>query len=111
MKFRMDRSLRFWVDCSYQEKKYEDAKRTRAELIAEILRDYERSGDAMRYLNGKGSSQQRQRPVMLPQSVSPSSPAITRTRSTIRRRVLALPIRMNASMSLNPSELETNSFT
>jgi hypothetical protein len=27
------------------------ASRTRAELIAEILRDYERYGDAMRYLN------------------------------------------------------------
>ena len=49
MKLRMDKTLRFWVDCSY-----EDANRTKAELMAEILREYERSGDAMRYLNAKG---------------------------------------------------------
>ena len=54
MKFRMDKTLRFWVDCSYEDRKYENANRTRAELIAEILREYERSGDAMRYLNAKG---------------------------------------------------------
>jgi hypothetical protein len=40
-----------WVDCSYEDRKYQNANRTRAELIAEILRDYERYGDAMRYLN------------------------------------------------------------
>ena len=44
MTFRMDKTLRFWVDCSYEDKKYENANRTRAELIAEILREYERSG-------------------------------------------------------------------
>ena len=54
MKFRMDETLRFWVDCSYEDKKYENANRTKAELMAEILREYERSGDAMRYLNAKG---------------------------------------------------------
>ena len=51
MKFRMDKTLRFWVDCSYEDRKHENANRTKAELIAEILREYERSGDAMRYLN------------------------------------------------------------
>ena len=56
MKFRMDRTLRFWVDCSYEDKKYEKANRTRAELIAEILREYERHGDAMRYLNAEGQN-------------------------------------------------------
>ncbi len=53
MKRHMDKTLRFWVDCSYEDRKHENANRTRAELIAEILRDYERSGDAMRYLNAK----------------------------------------------------------
>ena len=48
------RTLRFWVDCSYEDRKHENASRTRAELIAEILCEYERSGDAMRYLNVNG---------------------------------------------------------
>jgi hypothetical protein len=43
MKFRI---LRFRVDCSYEEKRHEKAHWTRAELIAEILREYEHSGDA-----------------------------------------------------------------
>ena len=55
MKLHMDKTLRFWVDCSYEDKKYEKANRTRAELTAEILREYERHGDAMRYLNAKGN--------------------------------------------------------
>ena len=51
MKLRMDKTLRFWVDCSYDDKKHENARRPKAELIAEILREYERHGDAMRYLD------------------------------------------------------------
>ena len=65
MKFRMDKPLRFWVDCSYEDKKCENANRTRAELIAEILRQYERSGDAMRYLNVKGQLAWKASPRML----------------------------------------------
>ena len=65
MKFRMDKTLRFWVDCSYEDRKHENANRTRAELIAEILRDYERSGHAMRYLNAKGHIAWRASPAML----------------------------------------------
>ena len=55
MKLHMDKTLRFWVNCSYEDKKYKKANRTRAELTAEILREYERHGDAMRYLNAKGN--------------------------------------------------------
>ena len=65
MKFRMDKTLRFWVDCSYEDRKHENANRTRAELIAEILREYERSGDAMRYLNAKGNIAWKASPAML----------------------------------------------
>ena len=65
MKFRMDKTLRFWVDCSYEDRKHENANRTRVELIAEILRDYERSGDAMRYLNAKGQIAWKASPWML----------------------------------------------
>ena len=65
MKFRMDKTLRFWVGCSYEDKKYENANRTKAELIAEILRDYERSGDAMRYLNAAAQIAWKASPAML----------------------------------------------
>ena len=65
MKIRLDKTLRFWVDCSYEDKKYEDANRTRAGLIAEILREYERSGHAMRYLNAKGQVAWNASPLML----------------------------------------------
>jgi hypothetical protein len=65
MKFRMDKTLRFWVDCSYEDKKYENANRTKAELIAEILREYERSGDAMRYLDHTGQIAWKASPAML----------------------------------------------
>jgi hypothetical protein len=65
MKFRMDKTLRFWVECSYEDKKYEKANRTKAELMAKILREYERSGDAMRYLNAKGQIAWKASPWML----------------------------------------------
>ena len=41
------------------------ANRTRAELTAEILREYERHGDAMRYLNAKGNIAWKASPWML----------------------------------------------
>jgi hypothetical protein len=65
MKFRMDKTLRFWVDCSYEDKKHETLNRTRAELIAEILHEYERSGDAMRYLDHTGQTAWKATPSML----------------------------------------------
>jgi predicted transcriptional regulator len=65
MKFRMDTTLRFWVDCSYEDRRYEKANRTRAELIAEILREYEQCGDAMRYVNVKGQIGWKASPAML----------------------------------------------
>jgi hypothetical protein len=65
MTFRMDKILRFWVDCSFEDKKHENPNRTRAELIAEILREYERANDAMRYLNPKGQIAWKASPWML----------------------------------------------
>jgi hypothetical protein len=65
MKFRMEKTLRFWVDCSYEDKKHENANLPRAKLIAEILREYERHGDAMRYLNAKGQLSWKATPWML----------------------------------------------
>jgi predicted transcriptional regulator len=65
MNFHMDKTLRFWVDCSYENKKFENANRTRAEVIAEILHEYEQCGDAMRYLNAKGQIAWKASPWML----------------------------------------------
>ena len=58
-------TLRFWVDCSYEDQRYDNSNRTRNELIADILRDYERSGHAMRYLNVKGQIAWKASPRML----------------------------------------------
>jgi predicted transcriptional regulator len=65
MKFRMDATLRFWADCSYEDRRQENANRPRADLIAEILREYERSGDAMRHLNANGQIAWKASPAML----------------------------------------------
>ncbi len=65
MKIRMEKTLSFWVDCSYEDKKHENANLPRAKLIAEILRNYERSGHAMRYLNVKGQIAWKASPGML----------------------------------------------
>ena len=58
-------TLRFWVDCSYEDKKHESATRPRVELIAEILHEYERCGDAMRYLDAAGQIAWKASPTML----------------------------------------------
>ena len=65
MKLDIDEPLGFWVDCAYEDKKHENPNRTKTELIAEILREYERSGDAMRYLNAKGQIAWKASPWML----------------------------------------------
>jgi hypothetical protein len=54
MIFRMTKVLRFWVNCEYQHVKNETVGSTRTQLITEILRKFEESGDAMRYLNSEG---------------------------------------------------------
>ena len=59
------KDFRFWVDCSYEDQKYENSNHRKNELIADILRDYERSGHAMRYLNVKGQIAWKASPRML----------------------------------------------
>jgi predicted transcriptional regulator len=65
MKFRICKILRFWVDCSYEDRRYEKANRTRTELIADILCEYEQCGDAMRYLNATAQIAWNATPFML----------------------------------------------
>ena len=65
MKFRMDTILRFWVECSYDDRRRENTKGTKTQLIVEILRDYERAGDAMRCLDDRGKIAWKASPSML----------------------------------------------
>jgi hypothetical protein len=54
MKFRLDATLRFWVDVAYENVKSDHPKLTKRRLIAQILHQYQDRGDAMRYLDVEG---------------------------------------------------------
>jgi hypothetical protein len=54
MKLRMDKTLRFWVDAAYEHIKSGNAKLSRHQLLAQVLLEYERRGDALRCLNKHG---------------------------------------------------------
>jgi hypothetical protein len=54
MKLHMDKTLRFWVDVAYDEIKLDHIDLTKRQLIAQILRQCERRGDAMRCLDNRG---------------------------------------------------------
>jgi hypothetical protein len=47
----MDKTLRFWADVAYEHIKQDHPNLTKGQLVAQILREYERRGDAMRCLN------------------------------------------------------------
>ena len=55
MKLHMDKPLRFWVDVAYDEIKLDHIDLTKRQLVAQILRQYEKRGDAMRYLDANGN--------------------------------------------------------
>jgi hypothetical protein len=63
--FRLEKTLRFWVDSEYEHRKFGGPNRTTTELRAEILQEFEASGDAMRYLNAKGQIAWKASPSML----------------------------------------------
>jgi hypothetical protein len=54
MKIQMDKTLRFWVDVAAEHIKSDNAELSKRQLVAQILREYERRGDAMRCLNRRG---------------------------------------------------------
>jgi hypothetical protein len=55
MKLRMDKTLRFWVDVACGHIKRHYLNLTKRQLVAQILREYERRGDAMRCLDKHGT--------------------------------------------------------
>ena len=54
MKLRMDKTLQFWVGVTYEDLKRNHPNLTKRQLVAQILREYERRGDAMRCLDRHG---------------------------------------------------------
>jgi hypothetical protein len=54
MKFRMDKTLRFWVDVAAEHIKWNHVNLTKRQLVTQILREYEQRGDALRRLNTQG---------------------------------------------------------
>jgi hypothetical protein len=56
MKHRMDKTLRFWVDAAYEHIKRQHRELTKRQLVAQILREYESRGDAMRCLSRNGDT-------------------------------------------------------
>jgi hypothetical protein len=65
MKIQMDRTLRFWLDVAYDEIKLDHINLTKRQLVAQILRQYERRGDAMRCLDNQGKVGWRSSPRFL----------------------------------------------
>jgi hypothetical protein len=65
MKLRMDRTLRFWVDVAYEDIKADHSNLTNRHLLAQILRQYERRGNALRCLDKQGKIAWRASPRFL----------------------------------------------
>jgi hypothetical protein len=65
MEFRLDNTLGFWINVAYEHIKSDHVNLTKRQLVAQILRDYERRGDAMRYLTVNGQIAWKASPWML----------------------------------------------
>jgi hypothetical protein len=50
----MDKTLNFWVDAAFEHLKRDFPNLTKRQLVAQILQEYERRGDAMRCLDEDG---------------------------------------------------------
>ena len=61
----MSKTLRFWLECECAGRREESPDKAGSEIISEILREYEVSGDAMRYLNANGQLAWKATPSML----------------------------------------------
>jgi hypothetical protein len=62
---RMKNTLRFWVEAESEDTDEQNPARTRSQRIAKILREYEKAGEAMRYLNAAGRIAWKATPKML----------------------------------------------
>ena len=65
MRLRMSKMLRFWVECEYDRRRDGRDDCAKSQLLCEILHEFEKVGDAMRYLNSKGRVAWKPTPRML----------------------------------------------
>ena len=65
MKFYITSVLRFWVQVEYQSVLEENPNWPKQEVLSDVLGKYEAAGDAMRYLDRKGSVAWKATPRML----------------------------------------------
>jgi hypothetical protein len=65
MNIQMDKILRFWVDCEFGSPDANFGVGVDAQRTAQILRQYEEMGYAMRRLNSKGQISWKATPLML----------------------------------------------
>jgi hypothetical protein len=61
----MSRTLRFWVECEYADRREKSSEIQKPKLLAEILGEFEACGDAMRFLNRSGEIIWKATPRML----------------------------------------------
>jgi hypothetical protein len=76
MKFHMGKILRLWVDVEYERIKRDNASRTGLQLLGQILRRFEKAGDAMRYLDVDGRVAWKATPRMLTRPADAEQEAI-----------------------------------
>jgi hypothetical protein len=48
MKLRISKTLKFWVDVVCEQRKAQTTPKGRHALVSEVLREFEKAGDAMR---------------------------------------------------------------
>jgi hypothetical protein len=63
--FIISKTLRFWVDCEYPDRVEEIPGQSGQQVGAEIRREDEETGEAMRFLNRKGKIAWKATPKML----------------------------------------------
>jgi hypothetical protein len=54
MKLRISKELKFWVDVTCEERKAQLPATSKRALIAEVLHEFQETGDAMRYVRVDG---------------------------------------------------------
>jgi hypothetical protein len=65
MKFRISKTLKFWIDVACDERKTRTPPKSKQSLIAEVLHEWEEVGEAMRYLDRRGRIAWKATPEML----------------------------------------------
>ena len=65
MKYRMDKTLKFWIKCEFEMTKHKHRSVNNDEMLVSTLREFEVAGDAMRYRDIDGTIAWKATPKML----------------------------------------------